>query len=113
MTEAEARKQFRTALRACIAQEMVVLLVVCLVVTPLAGLWPWLIPVVVGVALLWTGWANGYMKRWEYHLQWCRRWASAEAAGDTITLLGLVASPDANRPKMWPAFWFRWWGIKP
>lgn len=114
MTEADARKQFRIALRACTAQAIAMFMTIYLVVLPLAEWWPrHTVTVVVGVVLLWTGWANSYTNRWMRHLQWCRRRSLAEEAGDTITMLGLIASPDADRPKMWPAFWFRLWGVKP
>jgi hypothetical protein len=83
------------------------------------GVVPWfvqsprcgMIAVVLG-AFVSVCWVKRWADRWERHLAWCVRRAMAEGRGDTITLLGLAASPDADRPKMWPAFYWRWWGLE-
>lgn len=108
----DARLQVDVAIRACCVQAVAVFVFFQWGVTPAVRRWPALavITAVAGVMGIW--WAWSYARRWRRHLEWLDTYALAEEAGEAITLLGLLSSPDATRPPVWPRFWWRWWGVK-
>lgn len=99
-------------IRACVVQIVLTFAVFHWLVTPAIERWRWLTVPATLLVLYAFWWSHRYSSRWQRHLQWSDAYTRADALGDTITMLGLLASPDVERPKPWPAFWWRWWRIE-
>ncbi len=109
----DARAEVRRMFQALAVQTILSFVALHWVVVPALTRWHLLIVPAVPLILYAAWWSHRYMRRATRYLAWSEKRALAEETGDAITLLGLTSSPDSARPEMWPAFWWRLWGIKP